>query len=135
MAELEAVEPTFGESIVDYSKDRRELTVLLAGEEYVVIKPKKADEWFVSLQMAIAGSSNIEMIKEMDRFLKKIIGDEVHAKLKERLLDDDDDVTWTAITQVMFDIFEVWTTEPDQPVRPTGRPSASSRGRKPTARR
>lgn len=135
MAELEAVEPQFGETIVDYTKDRREVTFLLGGEEYVATKPKKSDEWFVELQVALGANNTGTLMVTIDRFFKKIVGDEVHAKIKNRLLDDDDEITWTAMSQSMYDIFEVWTTEADQPVRPTGRPSASSRGRKPTARR
>lgn len=135
MAELEAVGTKYGDSIVEYSKDRREVTFVLAGEEYVATKPKKAEEWFVELQMALSSGDNGKLLIEIDRFFAKIVGKDVYEKIRARRLDDDDDLTWAEMAQVMYDIFEVWTTEPDQPVRPTGRPSASSRGRKPTTRR
>lgn len=135
MTELEVVEPKFGDSIVEYSKDRREVTFVLAGEEYLATKPKKVDEWFVELQMALSSGENGRLLLEIEKFFRKIVGAEAHEKIRARRLDDDDDLTWTEMSQVMYDIFEVWTTEPDQPVRPTGRPSASSRGRKPAARR
>lgn len=125
----------YGDAIVEYSKDRREVTFVLGGEEYVATKPKKSEEWFVELQMALSSNDTGRLLSEIEKFFRKIVGAEVHDAIKVRRLDDDDDLTWTEMAKVMYDIFEVWTTEADQPVRPTGRPSASSRGRKPTTRR
>lgn len=122
----------FGDSIVDYSKDHREVTFLLGGEEYQAVKPKKAEEWFIEINIALASDDTSQLLFAINQFFSKVLGPEASAAIKKRRLDDEDDVTWTDMSTVMKDLFEIWTTEADQPPRPTGRQSVSSRGRKPT---
>lgn len=124
-------EHKFGDTIVEYSKDHREVTFLLGGEEYQAVKPKKAEEWFIDINVAMASDDTSQLLLAIEMFFKKVVGNEVYMEIKKRRLDDDDDLTWTNMSSVMKDLFEIWTTEADQPPRPTGRQSASSRGRKP----
>lgn len=121
----------FGSTIVDYSKDHREVTFLLGGQEYEAVKPKKAEEWFIEINLAMASDDNSLLIYAIEQFFQKVVGKEVHAAIRKRRLDDEDDLAWKDMSEVMKDLFEIWTTEADQPPRPTGRRSASSRGRKP----
>lgn len=128
-------EHKFGETIVEYSKDHREVTFLLGGEEYQAVKPKKAEEWFIDINVAMASDDTSQLLLAIEMFFKKVVGNETYAEIKKRRLDDDDELTWTNMSTVMKDLFEIWTTEADQPPRPTGRQSVSSRGRKPTTQK
>ena len=128
-------EVDLGKNILFVSQDRREVRFLLGEKEYTAIKPRKADEWFVELQMAISSDDNGKLLVETDRFFRKIVGDESYKELKDRRLDDDDDLTWTMMAESMYDLFEIWSTEPDQPIRPTGPRSGSGRGKARTTRK
>lgn len=140
-ADLEVVE-TFeepdenaGKHIIEYTKDRTKIVFELGGEEYTAVKPKKSEEWFIEIQMAMSSEDQGLLLLEIERFFKKIVGTESHAEIKKRRLDDEDELSWIAMSEVMYEIFELWTTEADQPTRPTGRRSVSSRGKRPTTRR
>lgn len=139
--ELEVVEEDFqepdegsGEHIIEYSKDRTKVIFDLGGEEYTAFKPKKSEEWFIELQMAMASDDSGRLLVQIDSFFTKIVGKEAAAAIKKRRLDDDDDLGWTEMATVMKEIFEIWTSEADKPIRPTGRRSASSRGNRRTTR-
>lgn len=125
-------EPKFGNTIVEYSKDHREVTFILGGEEYQAVKPKKAEEWFIEITIALGSEGGTKLFMAIEQFFSKVLGSKVHDDIRKRRLDDEDEVTWTDMSEVMKDLFEIWSTEADQPPRPTGRQSASSRGRKPT---
>lgn len=126
---------TFGDTIVEYSKDHREVTVLVGGEEYLAVKPKKAEEWFIEINIAMASDDSSQLLYAIEQFFAKVFGPKIHAEIRKRRLNDDDDLSWTQMSEVMKDLFEIWTTEADQPPRPTGRRSVSSRGRKPTTQK
>lgn len=130
-----AAEIEYGKSVISVSKDRREVVFDLGGMEYTATKPKKVEEWFVQLQIAMSSEDMGSLIYEVDRFLAKILGDEQYKGLKARRLDDDDELTFNDMIESMYDLFEIWTTEEDQPVRPTGPRSVSGRGRKRTTRK
>lgn len=125
----------YGKAILSVSKDRREIVFELAGKEYTGTKPKKVEEWFVQLQLAMSSEDTGKLIYEADRFLGKILGPEQYKELQARRLDDDDDLTFNEMIESMYDLFEIWTTEEDQPIRPTGPRSVSGRGRKRTTRK
>lgn len=120
---------------MEVSRDRKTLVINLAGKEYTATKPRKVESWFAEIQMAISSDESGRTLSQTDQFLTKILGEEAIKDIKTRRLDDDDDLEWEHLTQLLLDVLEVWTTEPDQPVRPTGQRSASSRGRKPTTRK
>lgn len=127
--------PEFGDTIVEVSRDRKTIVVNLAGKEYTATKPRKTEEWFAEIQMAISSDESGAALAKTDQFIGKILGEDGIKDIRRRRLDDDDDLTWNDLSNLLLDVLEVWTTEPDQPVRPTGRPSASGRGRKPTTRK
>lgn len=130
-------EAEYGEHIVEVSRDRKTIVVNLAGKEYTATKPRKAEEWFVEIQSAVSSEDAGLALVRTDEFLSKILGPDTFKELRTRRLDDDDDLTWNHLSEVLVDIFEVWSTEEDQPVRPTGSRSASgtSTTRKRTTRK
>lgn len=133
--EFETPHKSAGEHIVEYTKDRTKVIFLLGEEEYTAVKPKKSEEWFIELQMAMSADDTGRLLLEIDNFFRKIVGNETAAAIKKRRLDDDDEISWSDMSEVMKEIFEIWTSEADKPVRPTGRRSASSSGKRRTTRR
>lgn len=125
----------YGESILEISRDRKTILISLAGKEYTATKPRKVESWFAELQMALSSEESGRTLNQTDLFLTKILGEDAIKDIRKRRLDDDDELEWDHLTQLLLDVLEVWSTEPDQPVRPTGQRSASSRGRKPTTRK
>lgn len=124
-----------GKHIIEHSKDRTKIVFDLGGEEYTAFKPKKTEEWFIQLQMAMSSDDQGLLLLEIEQFFKKVVGAETHAAIKKRRLDDEDDLTWLQMSEVMYEIFELWTSEADKPTRPTGRRSVSSTGKRRTTRR
>lgn len=140
--ELEVVDEEFqepdegvGEHIIEYSKDRITVIFELAGQEYTATKPKKSEEWFIDLQAAMSSDNTGLLLMTINDFFAKIVGTETYAKIQKRRRDDEDELTWSMMSEIMKEIFEVWTSEADKPVRPTGRRSGSSRGKRRTTPR
>lgn len=128
-------EVELGKSVISVSKDRITVVFDLAGQEYTATKPKKVEEWFVELQLALSSDDEAQLLTEADRFFRKVIGEDSYKAIKMRRLDDEDELTFTKMIESMYDLFEIWSTEPDQPVRPTGPRSGSGRGKARTTRK
>ena len=124
-----------GKHILEHTKDRTKIIFDLGGQEYTATKPKKSEEWFIELQMAMSSDDTGRLLLEIDRFFEKIVGRTDHLSIKKRRLDDDDALEWSDMSEVMKEIFEIWTSDQDKPVRPIGRRSASSPGKRRTTRR
>lgn len=133
--DYEAPDESAGKHIIEHSKDRTKIIFDLGGEEYTATKPRKTEEWFIELQMAMSSDDQGRLLLEIENFFRKVVGSEVHKEIRTRRLDDDDDLTWAEMAEVMYEIFELWTSEADKPTRPTGRRSASSPGKRRTTRR
>lgn len=132
--DFQAADESAGQHIIEYSKDRTKIIFELVGEEYTALKPKKSEEWFIDLQMAMSSDDTGRLLVQIDAFFHKIVGDDAYRQIKKRRLDDDDELTWAVMAEVMREIFEVWTSEVDKPVRPTGRRSGSSTGKRRSTR-
>lgn len=123
---------TLPPAIKEASQDRKILTVEIGGKNYTATKPRKSDEWFLDLVVAFSGETDGQSIQVMLDFLAKILGPEQYKDIQARRRDEEDDLTFEILFEALTDAFELWTSEADQPIRPTGQPSVFSMERKPT---
>jgi len=115
-------EPTVDEvtvpdlSFTTTKKDREDsrvgesLTIDIDGDEYEVVRPK--DDSFALLTLAGARSATMaDRIKAVTDFLDDAFTEESRMRLRDRLLDREDDFGFEDLLPIMVEIVKRWTAD------------------------